>query len=464
MIKNSDSSTVSERFSHTGHKQTHKQTHKQNQKQTQQQVQHKAKKQGQQIPDLMESKKIAASDAPTDSTGPAAPRLGPRAGRRVFDELPGTSEGKAALVEFEMQSSDFIESTPPSTTLESDSMESPSSESDAAKAGSNNVGNLLAGTAEDMEDAEVQLEFRVEDEIREEQVCFNFGADFELQGAAGGADISNESKSEGCADLERQEIERKDHFDSLHSMHVTEGQLVLGEEEAERNDEVRSFDKDLEVTESLSGYTEEDGAIGSMSVTETADQTTDPNADPTADQIKCSQASTEQSSLSASPASPQSGQKADLSFDANAAAQASMDKVVAAFPALRVGTDEELMQSIDAIPEKMAFKIGEVADMVGVKQYVLRYWESEFDALRPRKSRNGQRIYTRREVETALMIKKLLYTDRFSIEGARSALKQMKNRVREEKEWKVLVGSHERVRSGLKSLVTEIRKLRQELI
>lgn len=130
-------------------------------------------------------------------------------------------------------------------------------------------------------------------------------------------------------------------------------------------------------------------------------------------------------------------------------------------PALQVGTDAELMQSIEAIPEKMAFKIGEVGDMVGVKQYVLRYWESEFDALKPRKSRNGQRIYTRRDVETALMIKKLLYTDRFSIEGARSALKQLKSRVREEKEWRRLLARHEQVRSGLSSLLAEIRKLRE---
>ena len=96
-----------------------------------------------------------------------------------------------------------------------------------------------------------------------------------------------------------------------------------------------------------------------------------------------------------------------------------------------IEADQALMKDIHSIPQKMAFKIGEAAEMVGVKQYVLRYWESEFDMLRPRKSANGQRVYSRKDVETAMMIKKLLYQDRFSIEGARSALRQLKSTVKE---------------------------------
>lgn len=132
-------------------------------------------------------------------------------------------------------------------------------------------------------------------------------------------------------------------------------------------------------------------------------------------------------------------------------------------PRLKVSTNEELLRAIQSIPSKMAFKIGEVAEMVGVKQYVLRYWESEFDALKPRKSKNGQRVYTRRDVETALMIRKLLYSDRFSIEGARGALRQLKGRVREEKDWKQVLNNHEHVCEGLRGLVSEIRKLRDAL-
>ncbi len=89
-------------------------------------------------------------------------------------------------------------------------------------------------------------------------------------------------------------------------------------------------------------------------------------------------------------------------------------------------SSSDLKSKIDAIPDKMGFKIGEVAEYVGVKQYVLRYWETEFEALHPKKSSNGQRFYTRKDIETALMIRKLLHEDRFSIEGARAVLKKMK--------------------------------------
>ncbi len=87
----------------------------------------------------------------------------------------------------------------------------------------------------------------------------------------------------------------------------------------------------------------------------------------------------------------------------------------------------ELKERIKSIPNKMGFKIGEVAKYVGVKQYVLRYWETEFEALHPKKSNNGQRFYTRKDIEMALTIRKLLHEDRFSIEGARAVLKKMKS-------------------------------------
>lgn len=87
----------------------------------------------------------------------------------------------------------------------------------------------------------------------------------------------------------------------------------------------------------------------------------------------------------------------------------------------------DLKAKINEIPDKLGFKIGEVAKYVGVKSYVLRYWETEFDSLNPKKSTNGQRFYTRKDIEMALTIRKLLYEDRFSIEGAKSALKKMKS-------------------------------------
>ncbi|MCF6179028.1 MAG: MerR family transcriptional regulator [Geopsychrobacter sp.] len=76
------------------------------------------------------------------------------------------------------------------------------------------------------------------------------------------------------------------------------------------------------------------------------------------------------------------------------------------------------------IPEKIYFKIGEVAEIVGVKTHVLRYWESEFNSLRPVKSRTNQRLYRREDIEKALLIKSLLYQQGFTVTGARQ---QMKN-------------------------------------
>ncbi|MDX1386106.1 MAG: MerR family transcriptional regulator [bacterium] len=77
-----------------------------------------------------------------------------------------------------------------------------------------------------------------------------------------------------------------------------------------------------------------------------------------------------------------------------------------------------------AIPDKLYFKIGEVADIVGVKPYVLRYWETEFPEIAPSKSKSKQRLYKRREVETILKIRDLLYNEKFTIEGARQRLKE----------------------------------------
>ena len=75
------------------------------------------------------------------------------------------------------------------------------------------------------------------------------------------------------------------------------------------------------------------------------------------------------------------------------------------------------------LPDKLYFKIGEVASIVGVKPYVLRYWETEFSLVRPTKSRSRHRLYRRKDVEALLQIKRLLHDERFTIEGARKRLK-----------------------------------------
>lgn len=77
------------------------------------------------------------------------------------------------------------------------------------------------------------------------------------------------------------------------------------------------------------------------------------------------------------------------------------------------------------IPDKLYFKIGEVAEITGVKPYVLRYWESEFKMVNPSKSRSRQRLYRKSDVELIFKIKELLYEDRYTINGARKKLKDM---------------------------------------
>lgn len=74
------------------------------------------------------------------------------------------------------------------------------------------------------------------------------------------------------------------------------------------------------------------------------------------------------------------------------------------------------------IPDKLYFRIGEVAKLAGIKPYVLRFWESEFSGLGPKKSGTGHRLYRRKDVELVLEIKRLLYDKRFTIEGARKVL------------------------------------------
>jgi DNA-binding transcriptional MerR regulator len=74
------------------------------------------------------------------------------------------------------------------------------------------------------------------------------------------------------------------------------------------------------------------------------------------------------------------------------------------------------------IPDKLYFRIGEVARLAGIKPYVLRFWETEFSGLGPKKSGTGHRLYRRKDVELVLEIKRLLYEKRFTIEGARKFL------------------------------------------
>ena len=82
-----------------------------------------------------------------------------------------------------------------------------------------------------------------------------------------------------------------------------------------------------------------------------------------------------------------------------------------------------------SIPDKSYFRIGEVSRLLNVQPYVIRYWESEFKTVRPIRTRSDQRLYRRRDVEELLTIRKLLYEENFTINGARKQLQKMRSGV-----------------------------------
>lgn len=99
----------------------------------------------------------------------------------------------------------------------------------------------------------------------------------------------------------------------------------------------------------------------------------------------------------------------------------------------------------EPIPDKLYFRIGEVARLTGIQPYILRYWESEFPLLQPKKSGTGQRLYRKRDIEIILKVKELLYDLRYTIAGAR-------RRLQEELEPADLLEQVRRIREGLEAL------------
>jgi len=75
-----------------------------------------------------------------------------------------------------------------------------------------------------------------------------------------------------------------------------------------------------------------------------------------------------------------------------------------------------------SLPDKLFYKIGEVSRITRVEPYVLRYWETEFPTLKPRKNKSGQRVYIKKDLEQILQIKELLYEEKYTIEGVRKRL------------------------------------------
>jgi DNA-binding transcriptional MerR regulator len=115
-------------------------------------------------------------------------------------------------------------------------------------------------------------------------------------------------------------------------------------------------------------------------------------------------------------------------------------------------------RSASTIPDKLYFRIGEVAKLCAVPAYVLRFWESEFPQLKPNKGGTGQRLYRRRDVEMALHIKTLLYDEGFTIPGARQTLKT-EHRHKEPQLSLAIVESDASAKTDVKSL----RRLQKEM-
>jgi DNA-binding transcriptional MerR regulator len=110
-----------------------------------------------------------------------------------------------------------------------------------------------------------------------------------------------------------------------------------------------------------------------------------------------------------------------------------------------------------SLPSKLYFRIGEVAELVGVEPHVLRYWEREFRTIRPTKSAKGQRVYSRRDVENLMRVRELLYREGFTIAGAKKKLG------RGEDEAEAVASGAARARDELLAMRAEIEGFLQEL-
>ena len=113
------------------------------------------------------------------------------------------------------------------------------------------------------------------------------------------------------------------------------------------------------------------------------------------------------------------------------------------------------------LPDKLYFKIGEVAKIVGVKPYVLRYWESEFSVVKPGKTPSRHRLYRRRDVEMLLEIKNLLYSEGYTIAGAKKRLKETHRE--DSGQQPFLPVTEEMYKRALSTIKQEVLSLRQLL-
>ncbi len=112
------------------------------------------------------------------------------------------------------------------------------------------------------------------------------------------------------------------------------------------------------------------------------------------------------------------------------------------------------------IPDKLYFKIGEVSKLTRVKPHVLRYWESEFKMVSPRKSNGNQRVYTRKDIDLILQIKLLIYKDKLTLEGAKKKVKEFQTK---ETDQLAFPFSEQKYQKALKSIRKELYSIKKIL-
>ena len=109
----------------------------------------------------------------------------------------------------------------------------------------------------------------------------------------------------------------------------------------------------------------------------------------------------------------------------------------------------------EPVTKKVYYSIGDVCDLTGLKPHVLRYWETQFEVLRPTKNQAGNRVYRSKEIEVIMLVKQLLYEQKYTIEGANKKLLEMRAGGNLEKERRGVLESE--VLQGLKAALLELR-------
>lgn len=124
---------------------------------------------------------------------------------------------------------------------------------------------------------------------------------------------------------------------------------------------------------------------------------------------------------------------------------------------------EDVQSEFSLLPDKMNFKIGEAARLLGIKPHILRYWEEEFSLLKPRKFVNNQRLYFKKDMELLILIKKLLYHHNLSIKGVRKHLPKYYQELNHRKYPILPTQKSSETTQKLKSLIEEIHEIKMSV-